>query len=120
MTLSVAGDEWLRYGERDRKLRFSTVQDYRPRTINKRRDPLGFIVTFAQRRYGLTTNSMLDVDRQPERRSGDFDVLEPGEVELLSANAANEQDGVIFTVAAITGLRLGELSRSGGRTSTGP
>jgi integrase len=147
VTLGAAGDEWLRYGERDRKLRPSTVQDYRAelrhlydeygrdaplaaitterieewrrrlvaegrlsaRTINKRRDQLGFIFTFAQRRYGLASNPMLNVDRQPERRSGDFEVLEPGEVELLAANAANEQDGVIFTVAAFTGLRLGEL-----------
>ena len=28
---------------------------------------------------------------------------------LLAANAANVQDGAIFTVAAFTGLRLGEL-----------
>jgi integrase len=30
-------------------------------------------------------------------------------VKLLAAHAADEQDGVIFTVAAFTGLRLGEL-----------
>jgi integrase len=147
VTLETVGEEWLRYGERDRKLRPSTVQDYRAelrhlyeefgrdtpiaaitterveewrrrlvaegrlsaRTINKRRDQLGFIFTFAQRRYGLAASPMVNVDRQPERRSGDFDVLEPGEVELLAANAATEQDAVIFTVAAFTGLRLGEL-----------
>ena len=59
--------------------------------------------------YGLPSNPVAGVDRQPQRRSGDFDVLSPGEVQLLAAHAESEQDAAIFTVAAFTGLRLGEL-----------
>jgi integrase len=36
-------------------------------------------------------------------------VLDPGEVALLASNAESPQDAAIFTVAAFTGLRLGEL-----------
>jgi integrase len=79
------------------------------RTINKRLQQLGAIFRYAQRVHGLPSNPVTEVDRQPQRHSGDFDVLDPGEVELLAANAANEQDAAIFTVAAFTGLRLGEL-----------
>ncbi|MGH2989357.1 MAG: tyrosine-type recombinase/integrase, partial [Solirubrobacterales bacterium] len=79
------------------------------RTINKRLQQLSAIFRYAQRSYGHPSNPVADVDRQPERRSGDFDVLDPDEVELLAANAASEQDAAIFTVAAFTGLRLGEL-----------
>ena len=39
---------------------------------------------------------------------GDFDVLTPDEVTLL-AGASEAQDAAVFTVAAFTGLRLGEL-----------
>jgi integrase len=49
------------------------------------------------------------VERQPQSSSGDFKALTAGEVQLLAARAANAQDAVIFTVAAFTGLRLGEL-----------
>ena len=36
-------------------------------------------------------------------------VLAPGEVALLASKAENAQDAALFTVAAFTGLRLGEL-----------
>lgn len=70
---------------------------------------MGAIFKRAQRVSGLASNPAANVSRRPERRSGDFDVLDPGEVALLAVNAANEQDGVLFTVAAFSGLRLGEL-----------
>jgi integrase len=54
-------------------------------------------------------NAAATVDRQPLKRSGDFSVLSPVEVEALVRAADGEQDGAIFTVAAFTGLRLGEL-----------
>ncbi len=79
------------------------------RTINKRLQQLGSIFRHAQRLHALSSNPVADTERLPERRSGDFDVLDPSEVELLAADAASEQDAVIFTVAAFTGLRLGEL-----------
>ena len=146
LTLRGAVQAYLRYVELDRKLRPSTVQDYRadaghllrefgaetpleeitvprierwraeaaaggrlsPRTINKRLIQLGATFRYAQRFHGLRTNPATKLDREPERCSGDFVVLDPAEVELLAANAANEQDAVIFTVAAFSGLRLGE------------
>lgn len=47
--------------------------------------------------------------RQPQTRSGDFDVLSPAEVSALARAAESEHDAALFTVAAFTGLRLGEL-----------
>ncbi len=57
----------------------------------------------------MPVNPVARAERQPQRRSGDFAALEPRDVELLTANAVTPQDAVIFTVAAFTGLRLGEL-----------
>ena len=79
------------------------------RTINKRLAQLHAIFKRAQRVYGLTSNPVAGAERQPYRRSGDFSVLDPQEVEALAASASNDQDAVIFTVAAFSGLRLGEL-----------
>jgi integrase len=79
------------------------------RTINKLLALLHGIFKRAQRRWGIESNPAAAAERQPEHRSGDFDVLEAGEVLHLANHAANVQDGVIFTVAAFTGLRLGEL-----------
>jgi len=79
------------------------------RSVNKRLVVLHGILARAQRVYGLRDNAADMVDRQPERRSGDFLVLTPAEVEALARNATNEQDATLFRVAAFTGLRLGEL-----------
>jgi len=79
------------------------------RTINKYIVILHGIFKRAMRVHGLRTNPVARVDRQPQRRSGDFQVLTPGEARLLVANAESEQDAAIFTVAAFTGLRLGEV-----------
>ena len=43
------------------------------------------------------------------KRSGDFNVLSPEEVSAVARAAESEQDAAIYTVAAYTGLRLGEL-----------
>jgi integrase len=43
------------------------------------------------------------------KRSGDFNVLSTVEVAAVARAAGNAQDAAIFTVAAFTGLRLGEL-----------
>jgi integrase len=43
------------------------------------------------------------------RRSGEFNVLTPTEVAAVTRAAVGEQDAALFTVAAFTGLRLGEL-----------
>ena len=79
------------------------------RTINKRLQQLHTIFKRAQRVHGLPGNPVAGAERQPQRRSGDFTALEPHEVELLASSAVTPQDAVTFTVAAFTGLRLGEL-----------
>ena len=79
------------------------------RTINKRLAQLHAIFKRAQRVHGLPTNPVAGAERQPHRRSGDFTALAAAEVELLAANATNDQDAALFEVAAFTGLRLGEL-----------
>jgi integrase len=79
------------------------------RTINKMLVILHGIFRRAMRVYGLPSNPVAGVDRQPQRRSGDFQAFTPSEIRLLASNAESEQDAAIFTVAAFTGLRLGEL-----------
>jgi hypothetical protein len=59
--------------------------------------------------YGLRSNPAALVDRQPLRRSGDFAVLSPADVEALARACEVKQDAALFRVAAFTGLRLGEL-----------
>jgi integrase len=79
------------------------------RTINKILVVLHGIFKRAMRAYGLPSNPVDGVDRQPQRRSGDFQVFTPGEVRLLASKAESEQDAAIFTVAAFTSMRLGEI-----------
>ena len=80
-----------------------------PRTINKRLAQLHAIFKRAQRAFDLPLNPVAGAERQPQERTGEFTALEPHEVELLAANAVTAQDAAMFTVAAFTGLRLGEL-----------
>ena len=80
-----------------------------PATVNKYLVMLHGILKRAQRRHGLAVNVVASVERQPIRRSGDFRVLSPTEVEALGRAAISPQDAAIFRVAAYTGLRLGEL-----------
>jgi integrase len=80
-----------------------------PRTINKMIVILHGIFRRAMRVYGLSSNPVAAIDRQPHRRTGDIQVLTPAEVLLLADKAESPQDAAIFTVAAFTGLRLGEL-----------
>ena len=79
------------------------------RTINKLLVLLHGIFKRAQRVYGLSGNPVAAVERQPVRRSGDFEVLTPGEVAALARAAESDQDAALFVTAAFTGLRLGEL-----------
>ncbi|MEZ5077292.1 MAG: tyrosine-type recombinase/integrase [Solirubrobacterales bacterium] len=81
----------------------------KPRTINKYLAHVHAIYKLAGRRHGIRPNPVADAERQPHRPSGEFKVLEPSEVRLLAVNAVTDQDGALFTVAAFSGLRLGEL-----------
>jgi integrase len=79
------------------------------RSINKRLVAMHGILRRAQRVYGLRDNPAQLVDRQPLKRSGDFRVISPSEVEALARAVESDQDAALFRVAAYTGLRLGEL-----------
>jgi len=67
------------------------------------------ILKRAKRRKWISSNPAEDVERVTVKRSGDFNVLSPVEVEAVARAAGSEQDAAIFTVAAFIGLRLGEL-----------
>lgn len=63
----------------------------------------------AKRRKWITSNPAEVAERVTVPRSGDFNVLQPTEVHAVARVAESRQDAAIFTVAAFTGLRMGEL-----------
>jgi integrase len=63
----------------------------------------------AKRRKWIATNPAEDAERVQVKRSGDFHVLKPAEVAAVARKATDDLSAAIFTVAAFTGLRLGEL-----------
>ena len=79
------------------------------RSVNKALIQLQSVFAWACDEYSLTVNPVAKVRRQPQSRSGNFDVLSPLEVSALVRSAESEQDAALFRVAAFTGLRLGEL-----------
>jgi integrase len=80
-----------------------------PRTRNKLLIQLHGILRRARRVYGLPSNAAAEVEKFPQRSSGDIQVFSPEEVWALVRAAASEQDAAIFLTAAFTGLRMGEL-----------
>jgi integrase len=83
--------------------------DLSRRTIQKYLIALHGILKRAKRRKWITANPAEDVERVQVKRSGDFNVLTPIEVAAVSRAAAAELVRAVITVAAFTGLRLGEL-----------
>jgi integrase len=79
------------------------------RTRNKLLIQLHGILGRARKAYGLSGNAAAEVERFPQRRSGDIDVFSPEEVWALVRAASSDQDGALFLTAAFTGLRMGEL-----------
>ncbi len=79
------------------------------RTRNKLLMQLHGILGRARKVYGLPGNAAADVEKLPQRRSGDIEVFSPEEVWALVRSASSDQDGAIFLTAAFTGLRMGEL-----------
>ncbi len=142
-TFADAAAEWLRYIERDRGRKPSTLQGYRSalnahllpafgsmavedlttevierwlaglegsvRLRNKLLIQLHGILRRARKVYGLRQNAAAEVEKFPQRRSGDIDVFSPEEVWALVRAAASEQDAAIYLTAAFTGMRMGEL-----------
>jgi integrase len=79
------------------------------RTRNKLLIQLNGILGRAKKIYRLPGNAATEVERSPQRRSGNIDVFSPEEVWALVRAAASEQDAAIYLTAAFTGLRMGEL-----------
>jgi integrase len=79
------------------------------RTIQKTLVLLFGVLKRAKRRGWIQSNPAEDVERVTVKRSGDFNVLSPVEVAAAARATVNDQDAAIVTVAAFTGLRLGEL-----------
>jgi integrase len=80
-----------------------------PRTRNKLLIMLHGILRRARKVYGLPGNAASEVEKFPQRSSGDIDVYSPEEVWALVRAASSEQDAAVYLTAAFTGLRMGEL-----------
>jgi integrase len=89
--------------------RWIATIDGSPRTRNKLLILLHGVLKRARKVYGLPSNAAAEVEKFPQRRSGDIDVFSPEEVRALVRSAESEQDAAIFLTAAFTGLRQGEL-----------
>jgi integrase len=64
----------------------------------------------ARRVWGLPANPAADVERIPlQYRAEDYSFYSPEEIQALVRATASEQDGAMFLVAALAGLRLGEV-----------
>jgi integrase len=81
-----------------------------PRTVNKIVTELHGIFERARKVWpGLPPNPVADLEALRYRRSAELAHYEPDEVRALVRAAESEQDAAIFTTAAFSGLRLGEL-----------
>jgi integrase len=79
------------------------------RMRNKLLIQLHGILARAKKLYRLPTNAAAEVEKFPQRRSGEIDVFSPEEVWALVRAATSAQDAAIYLTAAFTGLRMGEL-----------
>jgi integrase len=79
------------------------------RTAQKVLIELHSVFVFAMRRKWTASNPVVYVERVAVRPSTEFAVLDVEEVMALTRAAPTEQDAALISVAAFTGLRLGEL-----------
>lgn len=79
------------------------------RTVQKTLVLLHGILARAKRKGWIDRNPAEDAERVSITRSGDFNVLSPPQVFATAAKAPGQMSSLI-TVAAFTGLRMGELS----------
>lgn len=112
-------------------------EDISARTVNIHRQVLHSIFEFAGREdsFGLPTNPAAGTTKRPEDGAKPIETFEPDEIRAIAQAARdglhrgrggyshsaysleteqewrriNEQDAALFTIAAFTGLRLGEL-----------
>jgi len=80
-----------------------------PRTRNKILNVLHGIFARARKVWGLPVNPAAELERYPDRVSGDIEVFSPEEVHALLRAAHDERDAAIYAAAAFAGLRMGEL-----------
>jgi integrase len=67
------------------------------------------ILERARKTHGLPTNPARDIEKPTQRRRAGIDVFSVEEIMALVRAAETEQDATIVLVAALTGLRRGEL-----------
>jgi integrase len=79
------------------------------RMRNKLLIQLHGILRRARKVYGLSGNAAAEVEKFPQRRSGDIEVFSPEEVWALVRAALSALDAALFLTAAFTGLKMGEL-----------
>ena len=80
-----------------------------PRTRNKILNVLHGVFARAKKVRGLPLNPAADVERHPDRQSGDIEVFSPEEVHAVLRAAHDERDAAVYGTAAFAGLRMGEL-----------
>ncbi|HEX3804180.1 MAG TPA: N-terminal phage integrase SAM-like domain-containing protein [Solirubrobacteraceae bacterium] len=90
------------------------------RTRNKLLIQLHGILGRAKKVYRLPGNAATEVERSPQRRSGNIDVFSPEEVWALVRAAASEQDAAIYLTAASRACAWASCWRCAGATSTLP
>jgi integrase len=79
------------------------------RTVQKILTLLGGILGRAKRKGWIVTNPSENAEKVTVRRSDEFNVLTVEQVHAVARAAANDQLAALVTVAALTGLRQGEL-----------
>ena len=79
------------------------------RTLQKHMVMLHAILKRAKRRKWVEYNAAADAERITFKRSGDFNVLTPAQVDSAAAAAKTELLSTVIVVAAYSGLRMGEL-----------
>jgi integrase len=80
-----------------------------PRTRNKILNVLHGVFARAKKVWGLPLNPAAEVERHPNRQSGDIEVFSPEEVHALLRAAHDKRDAAVYATAAFAGLRMGEL-----------
>lgn len=79
------------------------------RTLQKQLVLMHGLLKRAKRKGWVEYNAAADAERITFKRSGDFNVLTPSQVDAVSSAAADETIRAAIVVAAYTGLRMGEL-----------
>src|SRR3954466_14228145 len=82
--------------------------DLSRRTVQKLLVLLHGILARAKRKGWVDANAAADAERVTLKRSGDFTVLTSIEVEAVVRAASSEWEAALLTIAAFTGLRMGE------------